>query len=210
MSRRQAHEVRCNNQFLSHLFMWHVKDNNLMFNDTVRAPLRDLERSRLRRYDLPLTWKPDWRRVYPNLVVHPLFGDALTIATDGVHVTIDPGDGHLVEVSKQSLVGPILPFRVSPADWDWERNKRCVRVFRRKAPKPPVIIPTNVELDEYFEGRVPSRMSRSDFHAYAALARGANPADFEKILAALEAGAATRKPQARLSATTRRTVLDTL
>ena len=174
---------------MNDLVHWHVDNGVLFRGDAERYPLRDLTRET--RAGLPLSWNPDWRRCYPNLVVHPLWGDAITVATDGVHVIIDIGDGATYEVAATSLRGPVGPQRVHPDDWDWERNKRKVLVFRRGDGLPPAIIPVCREMDKHWERH--GKISRIEHEAYVALWRGAPPSECDNIVAQLTAADEARR-----------------
>lgn len=179
---------------------WHVRDAILCRGDAERAPLNELTRGTTA--GLPLSWK-DWRRVYPNLVVHHLWGDAITVATDGVHVILDIGDGFTVEAACGSVLGPIGPQRGHPDDWDWERNKRRVLVFRRGEGLPPAIIPVCHEMDEHWAAK--GKISRIEHEAYVALWRGAPPSDFDNIVAQLTLADETRREALRKRRVSRKT-----
>lgn len=156
---------------------WTVTNEFLCLNGIPTHHLEDLTRASA------LTVPPsnkEWRRTAPNLVVHPAFGDGIALAVDDSHVIVDFGGGTEVrEVHRGNVLGPVGPQRVSPEDWDWARNKRRVRVFKRKFPKPPVILPICEWLDNYWMTH--TQIMRFEHEAYGALARGAKPEEFDRI-----------------------------
>lgn len=169
---------------------WVVLDGQLIVEGIgTRGNLSDLTRGTVARP--PASKTKQWRAVAPNLCVHPLWGDCVAVATDGIHSVVDVGDGNTLEVSNGQLLGPIGPQRVHPNDWDWSRNRRRVRVFKRKAPKPPVVIPVDTEMEAYWGRR--SKLTEDEHLAYAAicplkepLASATPPELFESILEDLQ------------------------
>lgn len=145
--------------------------------------------------EFPVTQKDDWRTTARNFVLHSQFGFGTTISTNGILSVIAIG-GRLHAVHNSNLVGPVTPTPIDPEDWDWHRNKRRVRIFRRAAPKPPVIIPTNNFLDN-----LPNKLGRGEFLAYAQLASAAPHIEpdgiektFQQLLAAASAQHETAAP----------------
>lgn len=139
--------------------------------------------------DFPIRLTDEWRPLARNFVLHDQLGLGTTIATDGVRVIIAINK-KLVDVHKSNLVGPVGPLPLDPHDWDWHRNKRRVRIYRRAAPRPPVIVPTNHFLDN-----LPNKIGRSEFLAYAQLASAAphiERDDIEKVFQQLLAAASAQ------------------
>lgn len=159
---------------------WRVIESNLFHGPHFVAPLVDYLRPTA--CELPLTWKT-WRRVAPNLVVHPLFGPGVAIATDGVIGTVDFGTErpYGTEVALGQTFGPFIHEVIHPDDWNYERNVR--RPFA----------------DGWLDWSVPEsrRITEFEFEAYAAIGRGAKPEDFQKILTQLIAAAASAKHEQR-------------
>lgn len=127
----------------------------LYHNGALRAALSELTRNRSvapQQVCQPRMGyeRRQWRSVAPNLVVHPFYGDAVAVATDGVHAFIEPQVGRCVEVAHNTVLGPLVPEVVEPEDWDWTRNTRKVRIFRRAEGKPPAVVPINTWLEDYW------------------------------------------------------------
>lgn len=161
---------------------YEVIGQTLFYGNMEIADLMDL--TRRASASIPPSRIRQWRITAHNLVVHPLYGDAVTIATDGVHVLLDIRDGHTVEVACTSCRGPITGWPIAPEDWDWDRNCRRVHVYKRKPPQPPAIIPVCKWLDRYWTKH--DKLTTIEHMAYAALAdRSTDPHTFEIILGQL-------------------------
>ena len=133
---------------------------------------------------LPLQEIDNWRSLYPNggyirglehLHVQNI------LATNGCLALFHtPGRrnawfGHL-----SNFLGPVAKEFVPDEDWDWKRNTRQVKVFRRKDGT-CAIIPQDTLREEYFEGK--TRMSKMEIELYAALgATKMLPCEFETAL----------------------------
>lgn len=180
---------------------WIVAGGVLQYNGQPRAKLVELTRDASGPEAALDSRTRQWRRVAPNLCVHGLWGDCVPRVTDGVHAVVDVGDGHCVEVAVTSLLGPIGPQRVAPEDWNWDTNSRRVRVFKRKAPLPPAVIPVNTEMDTYWATHPKLRQNEHD--VLVAIGWGyLAPERYDATLAALDAAVLASKNEPKTGSPT--------
>lgn len=77
-----------------------------------------------------------WRMLSPNAVLHPMFGPAVTVATDGSRVVLFafPRFGtDYIMAHRTNIIGPVTSSAVHIADWDYSRNATAIAVGRAKA-----------------------------------------------------------------------------
>lgn len=117
---------------------------------------------------VPAASFPKWRLLFPNVGTldgFPHLGAVMICATDGLEALyhIDESGtlwrGHLL-----MFRGPISKVYVFEEDWDYERNKRKVNVFRRHDGS-FAIIPQDSFMESYWSQH--ARMSRDEIELYA-------------------------------------------
>lgn len=111
---------------------------------------------------------PKWRLLFPNVGTldgFPHLGNVMICATDGLEALyhIDES-GTLWRGHLKAFRGPIAKVYVFEEDWDYERNKRKVRVFRRRDGS-FAIIPQDSFMESYWDAH--PRMSRDEQELYA-------------------------------------------
>lgn len=113
---------------------------------------------------------PKWRLTFPNVGVldgFPNFGNVMICATDGIEAFyhIDES-GTLWKGHLAAFNGPVAKVYVFEEDWDYDRRKRRVNVFRRKDGT-FAIIPQDTFMDSYWE--IHPRLSKEEKECYLAL-----------------------------------------
>lgn len=153
---------------------------------------------------------PKWRLLFPNVGTldgFPNLGSVMICATDGLEALyhIDESGtlwrGHLL-----MFRGPVSKVYVFEEDWDYEKNKRKVRVFRRHDGS-FAIIPQDTFMESYWS--VHPRMSKDEKELYERYGMEAgrgtlNFADIDESLRALRERGSQVSAQRKNSGPTKR------
>jgi hypothetical protein len=118
----------------------------------------------------------EWRLTFPNvgqLDGFPHLGNVLLVATNGLLALFDIDDpnalflGHL-----KAFNGPMAKVFVSEEDWDYQRRRRVVKVFRRHDGT-YAIIPQDTFADEYWS--LHTKMSAEERQLWESIGQGIVP-----------------------------------
>lgn len=117
------------------------------------------------RFTLPQRERDAWRLTWPSwgeLRSFPEAGRVAIVATNGILALFYHNPHELLSLRHVAdFVGPVGNHYVDERDWDWQRNRRKIRFFRRKESKPPIIMPVDSELDEYWSKWSAGRVTQS-------------------------------------------------
>lgn len=153
-------------------------------------------------WQIPRATRDAWRPLWPNLgELRGLdeLGRVRIVATDGCLAAFLTNSGASLLVGHlANFIGPVAKEEVHEEDWNFDRNTRVVKVFRRKDGS-CAIIPQDTFLVSYFEQH--PRLDAIERQVYEGIGYGViAPQDFENTVARLreaKAAAAPRKAPSR-------------
>lgn len=155
---------------------------------------------------------PKWRWVYPNwgqLTGFPQLGNVVIRATNGLEALFEIDEsGTLWRGHLSAFNGPVAKVYVAEEDWDYEKKRRKVNVFRR-ADGSIVVIPQDSFMDDYWKVHV--RLSPNEKECYDRLGCGdMRVVDFDESLRMLNEATAQAVAQRRTKPSKRRQLLESL
>ena len=117
-----------------------------LYYDNLTDLLRNVE------IPLPPARLAKWRWVFPNTgtlrgLEH--LGTVAILCTDGCEAYFHVGGDQVLHGHLKNFIGPVTKEYVWEQDWDWEKNRRKVSVFRRHDGT-YAIIPRDKEKEEYW------------------------------------------------------------